>query len=387
MIELGIIGSEKGSGQLGMLLAWAANKLHCAGEANFSIKTIGSEASPEWSDENFDLTENDLKTFLKQSQIITYETESLSERFRDIFAEKLKPNLQALNIFRNRKQEKNFFKSLNFDLPSFYHLQSKDDLEKIIIEISKEIPQKFRLKTCEFGYDGHGQQVIDSPEKLRLAWPYLGGGECVVESEINIFRELSIIAARFTDGQIIYFPIPENIHQNGILYRSRFCKISKKLQNTLQNNLKKILEKLNYIGTFALEVFQIEGKTGSLLVNEAAPRVHNSGHFTLDFCENTNQFDAHLRAICNLPCLEPINKAEFFSMTNLLGYKPDQYEDLKEKLNKLADQDLQIFYYWYNKSEARPKRKMGHITLISDNLKKLIAAEELLDQILQKTEY
>lgn len=377
MIKLGIIGPEKGPGQLGMLLAWEANKLHCMGEANFSIKTISSESSPEWSDENFGL--EDLDFFVQNTQLITYETESLSKRFREAFESKLKPNLQALNIFSNRYQEKEFFQSLNFAIPSFYHLKSIEDVEKIIEQISKETNKKFRLKTCELGYDGHGQQVIEKPEKLRLAWPYLGSVECLLEEEINIFRELSIIGTRFSNGQIIYFPIPENIHHKGVLYRSRFCKISKKLQNTLQNSLKKFLDKLNYIGTFALEAFQKENKTGPLLFNEGAPRVHNSGHFTLNLCHNTNQFDAHIRAICGLPALEPVSKHQFFSMTNLLGYNPEQFENLKEKLKELADAELEYFCYWYNKAEARPMRKMGHITLLSDDLKKLENAEKIIN--------
>lgn len=389
VLKLGIIGPEKGPGQLGMFLALAANKIFCAGECSILINTIGSESAPEWSDAHFGLSADEVQAFYKQTDSITFETESISESFRDKFHNKLMPSIDALKIFRNRFSEKNYFKELGLKTPEFYLLDTKADLEKILKKLTSKENFVGRLKTVENGYDGHGQSKVNEVETLQAAWKELNEATCILEAEILIHRELSIISTRFADGRIIHFPIPQNEHRNSILYRSRTAKISAKVESKLKEMNEKVLSKLNYIGTFTLETFQITGPSGSLLINEGAPRVHNSGHYTLDACANVNQFDAHIRALADLPCPEPELKLPFFSMTNLLGLSESHYTAIKAQLEEsslVQDGTVIANFYWYNKLQPKPGRKMGHITITAESLKKLEAAETLIDKLILQLE-
>jgi 5-(carboxyamino)imidazole ribonucleotide synthase len=381
--KLAIIGPNKGPGQLGMLLAHEANKLHCAGEVNLKILTIGQDHGPDWSDEHFDLTTDNLKLIAKQADQATYETESITEDFREQFGNKLRPSKEVLDIFRNRYYEKSFFKKLKLPTVKFFYINDQNSLDAAVGEITE---QEFvgRLKTCEGGYDGLRQIKVKKPHELQIAWTQFDKTECVLEEEIKIFRELSVICTRYKDGQIVYFPVPQNEHQDGVLYRSKLAKLNKKIANKLQKMAEKIVNKLNYIGTFTLEVFQIAGPDGALHINEAAPRVHNSGHFTLEFCEGTNQFDSHIRAICDMALVQPSEKDKLFSMTNLLEISKETYQKLQSSLTEFNSTETKIQTYWYGKSEARPGRKMGHITVISNVASELENIEAFLDQNLKK---
>jgi 5-(carboxyamino)imidazole ribonucleotide synthase len=383
IINLGIIGPEKGPGQLGMLLAMEANKLHCNGEAHLKILTVSTDQAPDWTDENFHSNEEDLKIFFEQAQLITYETESISSKFQEAFARKLSPSKEALQIFQNRLREKNFFKDLGLETPAFYEVNHKTNFEDLENNLNQKNLQSVRLKTCELGYDGLGQKRINNFNSLQTAWTELGQTACILEEEVALERELSVILTRFNDGHIIYYPIPENIHHNGVLYRSRTSSISKQQETILQSTAEKIVNSLKYVGTFALELFQ--SQDSNFLLNEAAPRVHNSGHYTLDFCEGTNQFDSHLRAICGLEAVAVKAQANYFSMTNLLGLTFQQFQWILEELNSAFQSgktEVKICPYWYNKNETRKGRKMGHITVTSHSLADLEKAEALIDQLI-----
>ncbi len=384
MIKLGIIGPSSGAGQLGRFLALAANRLTCSLQDNISIQTISSDLASDWTDEHFDLSEID--SFLKNTDLITFETESIPAIFREKFAEKLIPELEILNQFSNRFQEKLFFRQLKIKIPEFYYLKNAENLKDVE---GKTFGKQWRLKNCEGGYDGQGQLSLDKISFLKASWESLGSQECLLEEEVPIFRELSIISTRFKSGEIIHFPIPVNIYKRGILYRSRSPKISKKVQDKLKSTSKKILSKLNYVGTCAIEFFQLDNEEGILLLNEAAPRVHNSGHFTLEAC-NQDQFETHIKAICGLPCSEVELKFKYFSMTNLIGLTQEKFDLLKEKFSNYITThklDLEaVQYYWYQKSPARSLRKMGHLTVCSNCEESLIKAEIFLDELLSLTE-
>jgi 5-(carboxyamino)imidazole ribonucleotide synthase len=384
MIKLGIIGPNSGAGQLGRFLALAANRLTCSLQAHISVQTISSNSVEDWTDEHFDLSEID--SFFKNTDLIIYETESISLELKEKLAEKLIPQAEILNQFSNRFQEKLFFRQLKIKIPEFYYLKNAENLKDVE---GKTFGKQWRLKNCEGGYDGKGQLTLDKISFLKASWESLGGQECLLEEEVPIFRELSIISTRFKSGEIIHFPIPVNIYKRGILYRSRSPKISKKVQDKLKSTSKKILNKLNYIGTCAIEFFQLENEEGILLLNELAPRVHNSGHFSLEAC-NQDQFETHIKAICDLPCSEIELKFKYFSMTNLIGLTEEKFELLKQKFNNFIETEKleleAVQYYWYHKSPARSLRKMGHLTICSNCEESLIKAENFLDELLSLTE-
>lgn len=388
IIRLGIVGPAKGPGQLGMLLALAANRVFCTGEKNILIHTIGSEPSPEWSDAHFGVSLEEMEAFYKQSDLITFETESIDEAFQENFARKLLPSIEALKIFQNRLAEKNSFNELGLKTAEFYLIDEQTDWNQLISELQRRKISTARLKTLKNGYDGLGQVKINDIAELKDAWYQLNQRACLLEEEITIYRELSIISNRQYNGEVIHFAIPQNEHRNGVLYRSRSAAISTKLQNKLESINENLLSKLNYVGTFTLEVFQTGHSGGIIVLNEAAPRVHNSGHYTLDACENVNQFDAHIRAICALPICKPELKLPYFSMTNLLGLSQSHFLALKTKLERsdLFVDPSHLSIYWYNKGQPRPGRKMGHITVLADNFEHLEEAEALIDSSIEQLE-
>jgi 5-(carboxyamino)imidazole ribonucleotide synthase len=379
MIKLAIIGTEKGPGQLGMLLGFAANKIHCSGLSHFKLLTVGENLHYDWADETFASSDSDLKTLLEEADLITFETESLSERFRENLNDKFVPSNQILHIFRNRLREKDFIRSVGLKTVEYYPIIQKNiphELEKAILERQSE----WLLKTCEFGYDGLGQYSFNTLDELKqLLTMFATEQELIVEKKIHFKRELSIVSARTTDGQIIHFPVPENQHIKGILYRSTKAELTAEELAKIQKINETILQKLDYIGTFCTELFEVDG---DYFVNECAPRVHNSGHFTLEFCQLTNQFDAHIKAICGLTPEQPVNKHDYFSMTNIIGMTEDQFKIL---VMKLEDSDLiygvESGFYWYNKEGARPKRKMGHITFTAHSIEQLRKLEKFVDEI------
>ncbi|MDJ0626571.1 MAG: ATP-grasp domain-containing protein [Candidatus Caenarcaniphilales bacterium] len=398
-MKIGIAGPNKGPGQLGMLLAHAANNIHCLGETNLKILTIGDGITPDWSDEHYGLTETEIKEFNDFCQIIIFETESISDEYRNSFKDKLIPSREALNIFRNRIHEKEFFQKLDFNTPNFFVIDSESSLRKTIDTISSLDSYQGRLKTAEFGYDGHGQKQINSWKDLENAWKILGKVDCVLEEEINLYQELSVIVSRFKDGRCLFYPIPQNEHQNGILYRSKTSNLDEEEIEDLYLIAQKIVDELNYVGTFCLETFQVKGFQGGILLNEAAPRVHNSGHYSLSACESTNQFDSHIRAVCNLNFpmsvetniknetfqVAKLNKS-YFSMTNILGVNFSCYQEIKNQIESselFNKEDIEWSFIWYGKNEAKTGRKMGHLTITTNDMKLLEESESLVDQLLE----
>ncbi|HEY9886237.1 MAG TPA: ATP-grasp domain-containing protein [Vampirovibrionales bacterium] len=393
MKHLAILGPEKGPGQLGMLLAIEANRIFCEKGEALKIVSLGSGPAPEWCDEYFYTSPDDLKELEAISDIATFETESLPPVFEQALPTKLLPNQEALKIFQNRFQEKTFLNKLGLNTAPFWHLKDcSNSREEAALELNRfkdkfntSEKASYRLKTCELGYDGHGQIALNNIDELEAAWGRLGCVEAVLESKVEIFRELSVIASRSANKEkpVIFFETPDNLHKKGVLYRSRSAKLSKSLRTKLEETALTVLEKLDYTGTICLEVFQLSSAEGDLLINEVAPRVHNSGHYSLNFYKNTNQFAAHIKAINGFHLEPPIAKYKYFSMTNLLGIKHEKFQLVRHDLleSGLLPEE-QIGFYWYNKEEAKPMRKMGHITLVSNNLKKLKEAEEILDTVL-----
>ena len=336
-----------GAGQLGRMLAMAGYPLGL----RFRTLDLSSEAPAGPVSELMVADFNDtdaLKRFARGLDLVTYEFENVpvdSARFLNRRVTVMPPP-EALEVAQDRVSEKSFFERLGIPAPRFVAVATWEDLKNALNEIG--LPAV--LKTRRFGYDGKGQFVLRKTEDVSLAWQSLSGVPLILESFVAFEREVSILAARSRSGETRFYPLVENHHQDGIL-RLSLCPApgaSSELQREAEDYAKRALEALNYAGVLAIEFFQHEGH---LLANEMAPRVHNSGHWTIEGAE-TSQFENHLRAILGLP-LGSTATVGHSAMLNIIGTIPDS-----RKILSMPDVHLHL----YGKA-ARPNRKLGHITI------------------------
>jgi len=291
----------------------------------------------------------DYKSFYNESDIITFEFEHLPIEIVEYMKDKLRPSFEIFYLKQSRYREKKFLKDNNFPVPKFYLAKDGNDAIKIIKE-NNFIPSV--IKTTKFGYDGKGQFYIKNFEDLKHIENI--NEELIIEEFINFEKEVSIIVSR-NENEVKTFPISENYHKDGILaYNITPAKISDKLKKDIEDIAIELSKALNLIGIMAIEFFVYNEK---VLINEIAPRPHNSGHWTLDGCI-ISQFEQFLRAILNLP----LGKTELIKptlMINLLGVdKPD--------LKKVLRNNNNVYFYWYFK-DKKERRKMGHINILLEN--------------------
>jgi 5-(carboxyamino)imidazole ribonucleotide synthase len=229
-------------------------------------------------------------------------------------------------------------------------VDSADDLRAAVYET--KLPAV--LKTRRLGYDGKGQVVLSDAADIDDAWRTLGGVPLILESFVPFVRELSVIAVRGADGSLATYPLVENTHSEGILRMSLAPArgVSESMQQTAQSMAERVLEALDYVGVLTIELFEVDGR---LLANEIAPRVHNSGHWTIEGAE-TSQFENHLRAILGLPLGSTAQRGAS-AMLNLIGAVPPL-----DRLAALPGAHVHL----YGK-DARPDRKLGHVTLCADH--------------------
>ncbi len=277
------------------------------------------------------------------------------------------PSAKVLHIAQHRKLEKEFFRSLGLGTAEFAAIESEADLEAL-----GEFPFPAILKTSMLGYDGKGQVVCASRDELAAAFEQIGRKPCILEQRIDLACEVSVVLGRSQDGDVTCFPIAENSHAGGILDVTLVpASISKKLARETLNAATRIAHGLDYCGVLAVEFFV--SNDDEVLVNEMAPRPHNSGHYTLDACV-TSQFEQQVRMVCGLPA----GSCELHSpvaMWNLLGdIWPDGGMPEWRELLELEQAKLHL----YGKTEARPGRKMGHVNCLGKNLP---AAKKLLGKV------
>ncbi|MCL2688715.1 MAG: 5-(carboxyamino)imidazole ribonucleotide synthase [Chitinispirillia bacterium] len=286
-----------------------------------------------------------LDQFADKVDIITYEFENVPSKCANYLSAKkpVYPPPAALEVSCDRLKEKTLFKELGIDTPNFAAIQSLDDLTSALREIG--FPSV--LKTRTLGYDGKGQAVLRSEADVEVAWAQLGGVDCILEAFVPFTREISVIAVRSRIGETVFYPVSENTHKNGILHKA-ICRPADPMQKPAEEYIKKLFEKLNYVGVLALELFEMNGK---LLANEIAPRVHNTGHWSIEGA-NTSQFENHIRAITGLP-LGDTSPVEFCAMVNFIGETPNAAAVLSIKGAHFHD---------YGK-EAKPGRKLGHASI------------------------
>ena len=341
---LGIIGG----GQLGSMLAIAANKLEIktvifcddidAPAQNFSNDFVHGEYSDKIK----------IKEFLTKVDIVTYEFENIPyETLSEI--NKIKPVLPKPSINRiiqHRLAEKDFINNLNIRTTRYVSIEKKSEMDSV----QDLLPGL--LKTVTLGYDGKGQHPINSLKNLdSIDVDYSKG--YILEKLVKLKKEISIIITRFSDHKYeIYEPI-ENVHEDQILRNSKIpAEISDKILEQSKLWATQISEELKYVGTLCVEFFI--DRNDNLYVNEIAPRVHNSGHLTIN-AYNVSQFENHVRAVCKLEQL-PLKKISNAQMTNIIG---DQIKNYRNKEYLESE-----FFFDYLKKEIKNNRKMGHLTTL-----------------------
>ena len=339
-----------GGGQLGQMLSMAASRL------GFKTHIFEPSENPPASNVSFKFTRAEyddydaLKQFASSVDVVTYEFENIPTAALDIIEtqSEIFPNREALKISQDRLIEKEFINKLGFKTASFCEVNSIEEL----IHAINQIGAPSILKTRRFGYDGKGQVKVQPSSKPEEIWKNLGEKALILEGFINFSSEFSVIGSRSKDGQISCFDPGENVHKDGIL---RTTTVPAHLTNQQKTEAvlitAKILETLKYVGVIGIEFFL---EKNSLVINEFAPRVHNSGHWTQNGC-TVDQFEQHIRAITGWK----LGNAERHSdviMENLIG-------DEIYKTNQLVE-DGSIALHLYGKADVNPGRKMGHFNRI-----------------------
>ena len=346
---LGILGG----GQLGRMLSQAASRL------GFNVVILDPEEnSPAGRvSQGQVIAAYDDPTALgvlgRVAQAVTFEFENVPAASVEKLAESgaaVAPGPRALAVAQDRVEEKTFLNSVGATTVDFAPVDSLDDLLAGLERLGAPALQKTRRD----GYDGRGQVWVRSASEPADAWNAIGERPAILEAKAAFTRELSVIAARGRDGQVAVYPLGENIHQGGVLKTTLApAKVDEKTDARAREIAAAILNGLDYVGVLGVELFDL-GK-GVLLVNEIAPRVHNTGHWTQDGCV-CDQFEQHIRAVAGWP-LGPTDPHARVEMTNLLGDEVDQWKALA------AEPDARL--HLYGKAEARPGRKMAHVNRLS----------------------
>ena len=340
---LGIIGS----GQLGSMLCQAAKKLNVR-----TVVISDDEQGPaqKYADQFIFAKYDDqqkIKQFTDKVDVVTFEFENIPINIlKQIEKEKkVLPKPEINRIIQNRKLEKSFVNELGIETTKWSFIEKAEDVTKN----SNLLPGI--LKTNTLGYDGQGQFVLKSLADVKKDWCFTA--DYILEKKVNLKKEISVIITRFIDGEtFIYEPI-ENLHKDQILKHSKIpANIDEKIYKQAQNNAKIIADKLDYVGSMCVEYFI--DQDDNLLVNEIAPRVHNSGHLTIN-AFNISQFENHIRAVCGLKFEKP-KKNSNAEMINILGKEIEEYR------SKTFTEDE--FFFDYGKKIIKEKRKMGHLTIL-----------------------
>ena len=343
-----------GAGQLARMLAQAGLPMGlkfvfldpavdaCAAE-------FGEHICANWDDEAA-LTE-----LARRSDVVTFDFENVPESSASLIEAlcPVYPPPRALYKSQDRLREKTMMQELGIPVAPFYPVSSRPDL----IAAVEKIGLPCVLKTRRFGYDGKGQAVLRFQEDMERAWQSLGDSELICEGFVSFQAECSIIAARGKDGQTVFWPLTQNLHRDGILAISMAPAFDQQLQTRAEGMIQSLLDHLDFTGVMALELFLLDGE---LLSNEFAPRVHNSGHWSIDGAR-TSQFENHLRAICGLPLGDTANSFSAV-MFNLLGEMPTGARQ------KAAGQLLLQGVHWHDYHKTpREGRKIGHVTVTAES--------------------
>lgn len=356
---IGIIGG----GQLGQMLTFAAK------QAGFKVVILDpTPACPaaQAADEQIVAPYDDrdaIERLATQADVLTYEFENVDLAALEAVSDRVSipQGTELLRITKDRIREKTFLRDSGLRTAAFAPVNSADELRQAVATIG--LPAI--LKTCEGGYDGKGQVTLrtvadlDSPVVREI----LAAGQCILEQMVAFTCECSVMVGRSVSGEVAVFPVSENIHRNHILHESIVpARISPKLRGEATQVAQKIAAKLNLCGILGVEMFM--GKDGHVYVNELAPRPHNSGHYSIEACD-FSQFAVHNRAICDWPMPE-VHLLQPVVMVNVLGQHV-------EGVRRLIATKPQWHFHDYGKAEARRDRKMGHVTVLTDDVAATLA--------------
>jgi 5-(carboxyamino)imidazole ribonucleotide synthase len=341
-MRIGIIGA----GQLGQMLGYAARDL------DVECRFVDPSATPPAADcgeviqKPFDDADA-LAELAATCDVVTYEFENVPVQALHKIEGKVPvyPPAAALRHAQDRLDEKRLFDQLDIPLPGYRTIDSREDIMTAVDQLGLPLV----IKTRRLGYDGKGQFIIRERNDIDDAWKALGGNSLIAEQWVNFDYEVSAIGARNVDGDIVIYPLSRNVHEDGILRTSRSPVDAPELADRAETYVRRLLGHLDYVGVLALELFVCDN---DLMANEFAPRVHNSGHWTIEGAA-TSQFENHLRAIMNMP-LGSAASIGHAGMINLIGDIPDSVRSLERGV--LHD---------YGKA-PRPGRKLGHITVTTE---------------------
>ncbi len=345
-----------GGGQLGRMLALAAARLGfkchvlCPEPLSCAFDVVRRVTEADYTDKAA------LDRFADDVDLVTYEFENVPAETAAFLAARkpVLPDPQVLATTQDRLVEKNYVAALGIPTAPFAAVDSPKALARAL----KELGRPAVLKTRRFGYDGKGQATIRAGDDPEAAWREIGAQPAILEAYVAFEREISVVVARGLDGQTACFDVAENEHRNHILKVSRVpAAISPALAEEARRIACRIADAFAYTGVLAVEMFVVADGTGpAVMVNEIAPRVHNSGHWTIDGC-SVSQFEQHIRAVAGWPLANPIRRGRA-EMVNLVGAEVEEYRKW------LAVPGASV--HLYGKSSVRPGRKMGHVTRIFD---------------------
>ncbi|MEB2328580.1 MAG: 5-(carboxyamino)imidazole ribonucleotide synthase [Pseudomonas sp.] len=339
-MKIGVIGG----GQLGRMLALAGTPLGMSFAFLDPAPDACAQALGEHIRADYDDKEH-LRRLADEVDLVTFEFESVPAETVAFLSQfvPVYPSAESLRIARDRWFEKSMFKDLGIPTPEFADIQSQADLDAAVAAIG--LPAV--LKTRTLGYDGKGQKLLRKPADVAGAFAELGSVPCILEGFVPFTGEVSLIAVRGRDGETCFYPLVHNTHESGIL-RLSVASSNHPLQALAEDYVGRVLEKLDYVGVLAFEFFEVDG---GLKANEIAPRVHNSGHWTIEGAE-CSQFENHLRAVAGLP-LGSTAKLGESAMLNFIGEVP-------EVARVIAVEDCHLHHYG---KAFRAGRKVGHATL------------------------
>jgi 5-(carboxyamino)imidazole ribonucleotide synthase len=360
--RIGIVGG----GQLGRLIALDAQKLGFI--VNIIDPTLNSPAG-QVADHQIVADYNDEKAIRKLGEIsdfLTFEIELANAEILDELAKKglqINPSAQTLGIIKDKFAQKEFLRKADIPVADFIKVETKQD----ILQAAQQFGYPFLLKARFDAYDGRGNALIEKEDDIDNGIEKLRGRKLYVEKFVPFIKEIAVMVGRNLKDEIISYPVVETIHKNNILnYLLAPAPIDKKIQLKAKHLAKKVMQQLHGAGMFGIEMFLT--KNGDVLINEIAPRVHNSGHYTIEANE-TSQFEQHARAITGMPFGPTKMKVPAAVMINILGERDGKAEPKGvEEAEKIPGVSVHI----YGKLQTKVDRKMGHITVVGKTVEECL---------------